>query len=68
MLDLIFYMGVVCLPFKTDYGKDDNICPHKPIMHEMGMSSRPYCIPVEKISYLKCRPIICRERKWWLLC
>ena len=31
-------MGVVCLPYKTDYWKDDYNWPYNPIMYEMGMS------------------------------
>ena len=38
LLALIFYMGVVRLPCKTDFWKDDNTWPYHPIIHEMGMS------------------------------
>ena len=37
LLALVFYMGVVCLTFKTTYWKYDIIWPCHPIMYEMGM-------------------------------
>ena len=30
-------MGIVCVPFKTEYNKDNIIWTYHPIMHEMGM-------------------------------
>ena len=38
LLDLILYLGIVCLLSKIDYWKDYNIWPCHPIMYEMGMS------------------------------
>ena len=35
LLALIFYMGVVCLPYKTDYWKNDNTWTYHPIMHKI---------------------------------
>ena len=37
LLALVFYMGVVCLTFKTTYWKYAIIWPCHPIMYEMGM-------------------------------
>ena len=38
LFDLILCISGVCLPYKIEYWKYDNICPYHPIMHEMGMS------------------------------
>ena len=37
LLDLILYMGVVCIPCKADYWKCDNIFPYHTVMHKIGM-------------------------------